>query len=133
MKTLIDTNAWSALMKGDKSVFRTLESSEVVYLSAIVAGELLAGFKGGTREHQNRLILKDFLDNGGKTLFLPVSLDTAECFGSIKSALAKKGKPLPQNDIWIAAQCLETGAVLVTYDNHFREVDGIRIWDGFNT
>jgi predicted nucleic acid-binding protein len=59
---------------------------------------------------------------------LPVSRDTGNCFGRLKSALKAKGKPLPINDVWLAAQCLETGAVLLTYDPHFAAIDGLRVW-----
>ena len=61
---------------------------------------------------------------------LPVTRDTSDCFGLIKDSLRRKGIPLPINDLWIAAQSLETGSVLVTYDRHFLAVDGLRIWDG---
>jgi len=39
-------------------------------------------------------------------------------------------KSIPVNDIWVAAQCLETGSVLVTYDRHFARIDGLRLWTG---
>jgi tRNA(fMet)-specific endonuclease VapC len=129
MKVLIDTNAYSALMRGDGRIADLLDSSELVYLSTIVAGELLAGFKGGARERQNRACLEDFIRRGGKTALLPVRWDSAERFAQIMRALRTKGRPLPINDVWIAAQCLETGAMLVTMDAHFQEIDGLLIWD----
>lgn len=46
----------------------------------------------------------------------------------IKQALKAKGTPIPINDVWLAAQCMETRAVLVTYDHHFDVVDGLRLW-----
>lgn len=128
MKVLIDTNAYSALMRGDTAIADLLDSAEVVYISVIVAGELLAGFKGGSRERDNRAFLDEFIRKGGKTIVLPVGLDTSERFAQVKEALRKKGRPLPINDIWIAAQCLETGAILVSSDAHFMEVDGLLVW-----
>ena len=59
---------------------------------------------------------------------LPVSRETGECFGRVKYALKTKGTPIPINDVWLAAQCMETGATLVTYDSHFDQVDGLRLW-----
>jgi len=41
----------------------------------------------------------------------------------------KSGKPLPINDVWIAAHALETGAVVVTYDAHFKSIPGLRLWE----
>lgn len=128
MKVLIDTNAYSDLMRGDEAVAALLDSAEVVYLSAIVAGELLSGFKGGSRERENRAILDEFIRKGGKTIVLPVSLDSSERFAQVMESLRKKGRPLPINDVWIAAQCLETGAILVSSDAHFQGVDGLLVW-----
>jgi len=54
---LLDTNAYARLMAGDKSVLEILGRAETVFLSAIVCGELLDGFKGGTREKENRRLL----------------------------------------------------------------------------
>jgi len=128
MKALIDTNCYTALMKGDESVAKFLDDSEIVYLSTIVAGELLAGFKGGSMERQNRLWLKEFVEKGGKTVVVKVGMETAERFAMIKDALKRKGRPIPVNDIWIAAQCMETGAILLSRDAHFDAIEGLMVW-----
>jgi tRNA(fMet)-specific endonuclease VapC len=47
----------------------------------------------------------------------------------IKHALRKAGTPLPINDVWVAAHAVETGSVLVTFDAHFKEIKGLRLWD----
>jgi len=49
-------------------------------------------------------------------------------FAEIKHALKRAGTPLPLNDVWIAAQALETGAVLATFDARFANVPGLRLW-----
>jgi len=128
MRALIDTNGYIALMKGDESVARFLDDSELVYLSTIVAGELLTGFKGGSMERQNRLWLKEFVEKGGKTVIIKVGMETAERFALIKDALKRKGQPIPVNDIWIAAQCMETGAILLSRDAHFEAIEGLMVW-----
>lgn len=56
--------------------------------------------------------------------------ETAEVFGRVKDELRRKGKPLPINDVWIAAHALEAGATLVTLDAHFEHVAGLRRWPG---
>jgi tRNA(fMet)-specific endonuclease VapC len=50
---------------------------------------------------------------------------TADRFGRVAAQLRKAGKPIPSNDIWIAAQALETGADLATFDQHFATVPGL--------
>jgi len=46
----------------------------------------------------------------------------------IKVALKKSGRPIPFNDVWVAAHALETGAVLAAYDVHFSPALGLRNW-----
>jgi len=115
-------------MRGDEAVARVLDASELVYLSVVVAGELLTGFLGGSMERENRRCLKEFIEKGGKTVIARPGMETAERFVLIKDSLKRKGKPVPVNDIWIAAQCLETGAVLLTKDAHFEAIDGLLLW-----
>ena len=50
----------------------------------------------------------------------------------IKHQLQSNGTPIPLNDVWIAAQAIQTGAVLATYDRHFEDVAGVRLWDVLN-
>ena len=42
--------------------------------------------------------------------------------------MRQAGTPLPMNDVWIAAHCLQLGATIVTLDGHFSTVPGLRIW-----
>lgn len=70
--------------------------------------------------------LNEFLENPHVTL-LPVTLVTADRFGSIAADLRAKGRPIPTNDIWIAAHTMETGADLVSFNGHFAVIDGL-VW-----
>jgi predicted nucleic acid-binding protein len=56
---------------------------------------------------------------------VPVTFTTADRFGRIAANLRAKGIPIPTNDIWIAAPTFETGADLLSYDEHFASVDGL--------
>ena len=124
---LLDTNAITALFHGETAVLDVVAMADCVYASAIVIGELEAGFRGGSRYADNLAILNRFLAKPSVTI-LPVGRDTGECFGRVKQSLKRKGTSVPINDIWLAAQSMETGAVLVTYDSHFDLVDGLRLW-----
>lgn len=126
-KILLDTNAYSGFMSGDQLVFDYIVESEIVYISTIMLGELFAGFQGGNRYAANKNELKIFLNKDGVTI-IDVTIETSEIFGEIKAALNKKGKMIPLNDIWIAAHAVETGAKLLTYDTHFKKIDGLRVW-----
>jgi tRNA(fMet)-specific endonuclease VapC len=128
-KVLLDTNAYTALLAGDEAVLDVLAEAEVVYMSVVVLGELFAGFKGGNRERDNLRQLDEFLRRP-PVRTLPVTRGTAEVFGEVKQQLKSGGTPIPQNDVWIAAHAIESGAWLVTYDQHFHKVAGILLWDG---
>ncbi len=98
--------------------------AEQVLISAIVAGGLLFGFRNGARYEANVRRIDDFLASP-YVAFLPVTLVTADRFARIASALRRKGRPLPGNEIWIAAHAMESGADLLSFDPHFAEVDGL--------
>jgi predicted nucleic acid-binding protein len=124
MKILLDTNAYSALMRGRADVADRVRKADEVLLSAIVVGELLFGFRAGSRYDTNRRQLDGFLESPF-VRWLPVSLRTADRFGQIAAGLRRKGKPLPSNDIWIAAHAMESDADLMSFDSHFEAIDGL--------
>jgi len=127
-RILIDTNAYSALMTGNQHVASELAQSEAVLLSPIVIGELLEGFRGGGRHAENSAILSRFRDKP-RTVLVPITDSTAEWYAEVKRVLRRKGSPIPLNDVWIAASCMEHGAKLLTFDAHFAEIDGLLRWE----
>jgi len=124
---LLDTNGFVALFKGDQSVLEELALADCVYASVIAIGELEAGFRGGSKYRKNIEILERFLSKPTVET-LQVTRETSDYFGRIKNALKKKGTPIPLNDVWLSAHCLEKAAVLITYDRHFSHVPGLRMW-----
>ena len=124
MRLLLDTNAYTALMRGDASVAERTRRAESIVMSAVVVGELLYGFRHGSRYGENLRQLDHFLETPHAE-FLPVNRDTADRFGLVAAALRRRGNPMPTNDIWIAAHALESGAVLLSYDSHFSAIDGL--------
>ncbi len=123
-RVLVDTNAYSALMAGDGRVADELAKSEAIVLSPIVIGELLDGFLSGTRADENHAVLARFREKP-RTVCVPITDTTAEWFAEIKRMLRKKGKPIPANDVWIAASCMEHGCRLLSFDAHFNVIDGL--------
>jgi tRNA(fMet)-specific endonuclease VapC len=125
---LLDTNAYTDLLLGDAKVLEVMGRAEAVCMSVVVVGELLSGFRGGTKRALNEDRLRSFLSKPSVRT-LGVTLETADCFSQIWHALRKAGTPIPLNDAWIAAHAIETGSVLVTRDAHFSQVPGLRIWE----
>ena len=124
MRLLLDTDAYSALKRGHAGVAAVVRRSEELLLSTIVAGELLYGFRNGARYGRNRAELDEFVASPFVTIVM-VTMSTADRFSRIALALKARGKPIPTNDMWIAAQAMETGAELLSFDQHYQWVDGL--------
>lgn len=124
MIALLDTNAYTALVRGDVALLEGLNLAERILMSSIVVGELEYGFRFGNRYQSNREILDEFLAESFVD-FLTLTRDTTLAYGAISSELRKSGKKIPTNDAWIAAHCKEQGAELWTRDKHFGSVPGL--------
>ncbi len=126
MRILLDSNAYSAFMRGNHEVRDLIQAAEEVLFSAIVVGEQLFGFRQGTHFEHNIAELRSFLERPYVS-FVPVGPVTADRYSRVMTALKAKGRPIPTNDVWIAAHAMETGADLVSADGRFEHVDGI-VW-----
>ena len=124
MRVLLDSNAYSLLMRGNEQAIDLVRGAEQVLFSAVVVGELLSGFRRGTRFERNVADLRAFLDSP-YVYFAEVGPVTADRYSRIMTSLRAKGRPIPTNDVWIAAHVMETGADLVSADSHFEHVDGL--------
>ncbi len=124
-RIILDTNALSVFFRGDnQKIQEFVKKADLIIISPIVLGEVLTGFRLGTKEEANRKLLKNFLAEGTIEIF-NISYQTAEIYSRIKVLLRNKGKPVPTNDIWIAAQAIETKSILVSLDSHFRYISGL--------
>ena len=127
-KILLDTSAYSHFLRGNELVLDALVEADTIFMSIFVLGELYSGFRRGSKHKQNKKNLGKFLDKPSVQVLEGTS-ETALIFAEIKNALKSSGSPIPLNDIWIAANAIETGAVLITFDKHYTFVPGLRIWD----
>jgi tRNA(fMet)-specific endonuclease VapC len=121
----LDTNAYVAFKRNEAEVLAVLRIAPEILLSATVVGELLAGFAFGSREANNRSELGEFIA-ALNVRVAPVTEATADNYALVYAALRKRGKPIPTNDLWIAASALEHGAALLTFDAHFAAFEGLR-------
>ncbi len=126
VKILLDSNAYSHLKRGDYKVAALVRRASSILLPHVVIGELLYGFRNGTKFERNRDELRAFLENQYVTI-PSLSFTTADRYSRIAAGLRAKGLPIPTNDIWIAAYTMESGADLVSYDKHFARIDGL-VW-----
>lgn len=121
---LLDTNAYSALARGDAQTLAYIRDADELLLSVIVIGELRYGFQYGRQPQLNEAALADFIGRPF-VVTVPVTEVTADRYARIAGSLRRKGRPIPQNDLWIAAQAMEHGANLVSFDKHFLNVEGL--------
>ncbi len=121
----IDTNADTAFKRGDAAIVSVLQHAPIIIVCAAVLGELLVGFAAGQRQGANRSELTKFL-SVPRVKVVASTAATADLYALVYAALRRKGKPIPTNDLWIAASSLEHGAALLTLDAHFQHIDGLR-------
>lgn len=121
---LLDTNAYVSFKRGVEAIVEVVRCVETIAFSPIVLGELLSGFELGSQARKNREELQHFLQSSRIRVF-NLTLDTANYYSQVYASLRKKGKPIPTNDMWIAAQALENGCVLCSHDKHFKVVENL--------
>lgn len=117
----LDTSVYSNFRRGESRVVEHLDRAEWVGVPSVVIGELRAGFLIGSRIDEKIDELEEFLRHPVVEVVV-VDENVAQIYGEIFSDLRARGRPLPTNDIWIAASAARAGATLLTFDAHFREV-----------
>jgi tRNA(fMet)-specific endonuclease VapC len=124
MKLLLDTSAYVGFKLGVDKVIDLVAGADHIFFSAVVLGELMFGFRNGSRFKENMEDLDLFLQHDAVETAL-IGRITADRYSRIASQLRKQGTPIPTNDIWIAAQTMEHGAELITSDKHFEKISGL--------
>ena len=123
---LIDTNAYAAHFKGDARITALFEQAEALVFPFVVIAELLAGFKVGSREAENRTRLYEILGSSRISILYP-DIGTNEFYALIFSELRSKDMPIPTNDLWIAALAKQHSLPVCTLDRHFSGINDIVI------
>ncbi len=121
MRILLDTSAYSSFMRGQGEVKEALQSADSISLNPIVLGELQAGFQHGRYSDRNRNRLDQFLASP-RVQLLTMDEGTAERYAVILNGLWAIGRPIPTNDLWIAASAMQYGLTILTTDAHFKHI-----------
>ncbi|NJM99728.1 MAG: type II toxin-antitoxin system VapC family toxin [Phormidesmis sp. RL_2_1] len=120
---LLDTNIVIALFADEAIVKDNLAQASEVFIPSIVVGELCYGARKSGRVEVNLARVDELV--AGSTI-LVCDAETARQYGEVKNKLRLKGRPLPENDVWIAALALQHDLILVTRDAHFQEVESLK-------
>lgn len=118
---IIDTNLLIPLIKGEKKIIAELE--DLVDEPSITLFNYVEMLSADLKEEdlQN---LKDFLNS--RFTILPLTLESSEIYTEKKKILKRKGRPVPDFALLIAAIALENDLVVVTMDKHFSMIPGLR-------
>ena len=121
---ILDTNAVSALFVGDPALGKVLAVDPRHHLPVVVIGE----YRYGLLASRHRAHLEQLLETLIRESFvLPVEEATAEAYSHVRDDLRRKGRPIPENDIWISALARQHGLTLVARDAHFAEVENLPV------
>lgn len=123
-KALLDTNVVIAIFAGDPDAIRYVQKCSAVFLCVPVVGELRYGALASSCVKENMQRLDAFAKS---LLVLNCDPGTSVCYGEVRLGLRKKGHPIPENDVWIAAIARQHGLKVVSRDSHFAGIDHLDV------
>ncbi len=123
-KLAVDTNAVIAYREGLKPVCKLIDESNILFLPVIVLGELLYGAKNSAKQLENEEAINILIDN---SILVPIDEAIAIRYAKVRLKLKKAGSPIPENDIWVAATCLDLDVPLLSKDGHFENIPDLEV------
>ena len=121
-KIVLDTSIVIAWLKGDQIIADKIDKADTAYIPVFVLGELYYGAQYSLNVQTNLATINKIAENYE---LLNTNIETAFFYGALKAQLRKKGKPIPENDIWIASITQQHQLILISRDKHFDEIDGL--------
>jgi predicted nucleic acid-binding protein len=120
---ILDTNAVSALLSGDPDLADVLSTAEYHHLPVVVIGE----YRYGLHRSQQRAAVQSLLETLiRESLVLAVDEATTVHYAAVREELRNLGRPIPENDVWIAALARQHDQQIVSRDEHFDDVPNAR-------
>lgn len=121
---LLGSNIIIDVFRGKEDAISRIRKIKEIYVPVIVIGELYFG-ANKSDQTPKRILEIERLEK--TVIILEVGRTTAQIYGEIKDQLRAKGRPIPENDIWIAAIAKEHDLPLLTKDKHFENIEGIAL------
>ena len=120
MVVALDTNVAVDFLRGIKNIENEVLNFNVIYLPVTVCGELIFGAINSTKKEKNIIETRKFINN---CKILSINYLVSEQYANIRAYLKSTGKPIPENDIWIAAVCSTNNIPLFSHDKHFKNIN----------
>ncbi len=120
---ILDTNALSAAADREPGALELVARAERLAVPVIVLGEYRLGIAQSRHYTSYKNWLRDWI---AAVTVLDIEEETTQHYAAIGLELKKKGRPIPANDLWIAALCRQHGFPLLSRDRHFDLVAGIQ-------
>ena len=121
---ILDSNIVIDILRNNEETIQKVSQLKSIYIPVIVLGEL---YYGAFKSDPTSMKTQEIEELEKRVHLLDITEKTAKIYGEIKNELRQKGRPIPENDIWIAAIAKETKLPIFTRDKHFREVAGIQV------
>jgi len=120
---IVDTNALSALADENLPIITILSQAADIDLPVVTLGE----YRYGISQSRYKSRYSSWLDGLIRDCrVLDIDQETTSNYAEIRLELKKLGKPIPTNDLWIAALCRQHSLPLLSRDGHFDAVPGIK-------
>lgn len=120
---ILDTNALSGAADGDSGALEVIAGAERIAAPVIVLAEYRLGIAQSRHRNEYEEWLREWV---AAVTVLDLDRETAYHYAKIGLELKKIGKPIPSNDLWIAALCRQHSLPLLTRDRHFDVVTGLK-------
>lgn len=120
---LLDTNVAIAVLENELDLEARRDGGQEAFLCLTVLGELFFGAERSRQRSGNRTRVERLIE---VCPLVPQDVETSRHYAVLKAELLKKGRPIPENDIWIAACALRHGLILATRDGHFGYIDSLQ-------
>jgi predicted nucleic acid-binding protein len=120
---ILDTKALSGAADGDPGVLQVIGRAERIAVPVIVLGEYRLGVAQSRRRREYEEWLREWV---AAVTVVDVDRETTYHYAKIGLELKKIGKPIPSNDLWIAALCGQHALPLLSQDRHFDVVSGLK-------
>lgn len=122
-KFAFDSNIVIDILKKKTSIIAFVKQYPIICLPISVNGELIFGVLNSPKPESELQKIDTFIE---RCEILNIDSKVAQKYAEVTLELKKKGKPIPENDIWIAATCIANDMPLITQDNHFKNVDNLK-------